>query len=164
VPASLCGHAGIAERTIDNSAAYGAECLKRLRGEKDLVIHAAAQAQRAADFILGRTFEESDATHDVIAENRPTPDSLPFAHFRKRTVVILEPGDARAMRLERTRTMYRVSLPTGFRQLIDGHGSAKPQRKASVQARTTFHAELGGNRQERRRWLIVGLAMFSRLQ
>ena len=59
--AFLCGQAEIAERTIDNSAAYVAEWLKRLQSEKTLIVHAAAQAQRAADFILGRIFDESEA-------------------------------------------------------------------------------------------------------
>jgi antirestriction protein ArdC len=62
--AFLCGHAEIAERTIDNSAAYVAEWLKRLRSEKTLIVQAAAQAQRAADFILGRTFEENNGAQD----------------------------------------------------------------------------------------------------
>jgi antirestriction protein ArdC len=60
--AFLCGQAEIAERTIDNSAAYVAEWLKRLKDDKKLVVQAAAQAQRAADFVLGRTYEEE--AHD----------------------------------------------------------------------------------------------------
>ena len=55
--AFLSGHAGIAERTIENSAAYIAGWLERLRGDNRLVVQAAAQAQRAADYILGRQFE-----------------------------------------------------------------------------------------------------------
>lgn len=51
--AFLCGHVGIAERTVDNSAAYIGGWLKALRDDKKLVVVAAAQAQRAADFILG---------------------------------------------------------------------------------------------------------------
>ena len=53
--AFLCGQAEIVERTIDNSAAYVSEWLKRLKDDKKLIIQAAAQAQRAADFVLGRT-------------------------------------------------------------------------------------------------------------
>ena len=56
--AFLCGQAGIAERTLDNSAAYVASWLQRLRDDRRLVVQAAAQAQKAADFILGRTFSE----------------------------------------------------------------------------------------------------------
>ena len=62
--AFLCGQADIAERTIDNSASYVAEWLKRLKDDKKLIVHAAAQAQRAADFVLGITFEESEAAND----------------------------------------------------------------------------------------------------
>ena len=60
--AFLCGHAGIVERTLDNSAAYVAAWLARLKDDVRLVVQAAAQAQRAADFILARQFgEESEA-------------------------------------------------------------------------------------------------------
>jgi antirestriction protein ArdC len=59
--AFLCGQAGIVELTIDNSAAYLQSWLKRLKEDKTLIVYAAAQAQKAADFVLGRTFEESEA-------------------------------------------------------------------------------------------------------
>jgi antirestriction protein ArdC len=55
--AFLCGHAEIAERTIDNSAAYLHGWLEQLRNDRTLIVQAAAQAQKAADFILG-TFNE----------------------------------------------------------------------------------------------------------
>jgi len=51
--AFLCGHAEIVERTLDNSAAYIKGWLDQLRGDKAMVVQAAAQAQRATDFILG---------------------------------------------------------------------------------------------------------------
>lgn len=51
--AFLCGQAGIVERTLDNSAAYVGSWLQRLRDDRRLVVQAAAQAQKAADFILG---------------------------------------------------------------------------------------------------------------
>ena len=44
---------------------------------------------------------------------------FPFAHYRKRIVVILEPGDIIAMRLERTRTYYRSTLAAVYRQLVE---------------------------------------------
>lgn len=50
--AFLCGKAGIVERTIDNSAAYIHSWLDRLQDDVRLVVQAAAQAQKAADFIL----------------------------------------------------------------------------------------------------------------
>ena len=57
--AFLCGQAEIAERTIDNSAAYLQGWLEQLRSDKTLIVSAAAQAQKAADFILGYGHEES---------------------------------------------------------------------------------------------------------
>jgi antirestriction protein ArdC len=62
--AFLCGLAEIGERTIDNSAAYLNGWLEQLRQDKMLIVQAAAQAQKAADFILGRTFAEGEAAHD----------------------------------------------------------------------------------------------------
>jgi len=52
--AFLCGHCGIENATLDNSAAYIAGWLRKLRDDRKLVIEAAAQAQKAADLILGR--------------------------------------------------------------------------------------------------------------
>lgn len=52
--AFLCGHVGIENKTLDNSAAYIASWLKRLKNDSKLVIIAAGQAQKASDFILGR--------------------------------------------------------------------------------------------------------------
>ncbi len=59
--AFLCGHADIVDRTIDNSAAYLAGWLKQLQNDRTLIVYAAAQAQKAADFILDRKFAESEA-------------------------------------------------------------------------------------------------------
>jgi antirestriction protein ArdC len=59
--AFLCGQAGIAEQTLDNSAAYVQNWLTALQNDKKLIVQAAGQAQRAADFILGTKFEESSA-------------------------------------------------------------------------------------------------------
>jgi antirestriction protein ArdC len=52
--AFLAGLTGIDLMTIPNSAAYLASWIRRLRGEPKLVISAAAQAQKAVDFILNR--------------------------------------------------------------------------------------------------------------
>jgi len=60
--AFLCGHAEITERTIDNSAAYLNGWLEQLRNDKTLIVSAAAQAQKAADFILGKKFEDAQVS------------------------------------------------------------------------------------------------------
>ena len=67
--AFLCGHAEIVERTIENSAAYLHGWLEQLRNDKILIVQAAAQAQKAADFILGNGPEDSL----VNAPNTKTP-------------------------------------------------------------------------------------------
>ena len=51
--AFLCGHSGVLDRTLENSAAYVQGWLERLKNDKRLVVQAAAQAQKAADYILG---------------------------------------------------------------------------------------------------------------
>jgi antirestriction protein ArdC len=52
--AFLCGEAGIFDRTVNNSAAYLQGWLKALDHDRSLIITAAAQAQKAADYILNR--------------------------------------------------------------------------------------------------------------
>ena len=49
--AFLCGHCGIENRTIQESAAYIQGWLDRLRDDRKLIVHAATQAQKACDFI-----------------------------------------------------------------------------------------------------------------
>ncbi len=65
--AFLCGFSGIENITIENSAAYIAGWLKALKNDKTLLIHAAAQAQKAADFILNRKEGESEDVEEVAA-------------------------------------------------------------------------------------------------
>jgi len=55
--AFLCGEAGILDTRLDQSASYIDGWLGALRNDRRLVVMAAAQAQKAADFILNRTFE-----------------------------------------------------------------------------------------------------------
>jgi hypothetical protein len=50
----LCAEAGISNAVIQNQAAYVAGWPKKLRNDRRLVILAAAQAQHAADYILGK--------------------------------------------------------------------------------------------------------------
>jgi antirestriction protein ArdC len=52
--AFLCAETGIEQTTIDNSAAYIQSWLKELKNDKTMVILAAGQAQKAADFIMNR--------------------------------------------------------------------------------------------------------------
>ena len=56
--AFLCAVAGIEQATLENSAAYIDGWRRVIGTDPKLVVTAAAQAQKASDFILGRTFEE----------------------------------------------------------------------------------------------------------
>ena len=50
--AFLSGHCGIESTTLSQSASYIQNWLERLKEDRKLVIHAAAQAQKACDYIL----------------------------------------------------------------------------------------------------------------
>lgn len=58
--AMLCGVTGIAPLTVQNSAAYLKGWLSALKNDKKLLIAAASQAQKAADFILNNTVAEEE--------------------------------------------------------------------------------------------------------
>jgi antirestriction protein ArdC len=66
--AFLCGHAGIEQGTIVNSAAYIRGWLKALKNDKMLLVHAAAQAQKASDYILNRKGGEDDTVTEHAAD------------------------------------------------------------------------------------------------
>jgi len=59
--AFLCAEAGISPAVIENQAAYIQGWLKKLRDDRKLVIHAAAKAQKAADYILNVKPEQQGA-------------------------------------------------------------------------------------------------------
>ena len=71
--AFLCAHADIAERTVENSAAYIKNWLGRLKSDKRLVVQAAAQAQVAADYILGIK-PDTPSAGESAPETAPKPD------------------------------------------------------------------------------------------
>jgi antirestriction protein ArdC len=48
--AFLCAEAGISAAVLENQAAYLAGWLSKLREDRKLLVYAAAQAQKAADF------------------------------------------------------------------------------------------------------------------
>jgi antirestriction protein ArdC len=52
--AMLCGIAGIEQKTLENSAAYLDTWIARLKSDSRLLVSAASQAQKAADFIQGK--------------------------------------------------------------------------------------------------------------
>jgi len=53
--AMLCGVTGISPATLSNSASYLQSWIDRLRGDSKLVVSAASAAEKAADYILGKS-------------------------------------------------------------------------------------------------------------
>jgi antirestriction protein ArdC len=53
--AFLCGNCEIIDETLDNSAAYINSWVKKLKEDPKVIIKAASAAQKAADFIMGKT-------------------------------------------------------------------------------------------------------------
>ena len=71
--AFLCAIAGIAnEHTDRNTTAYIQNWISKLQEDNRLIVHAAANAQRAADCILGETFEDKTATADGTEDAEPS--------------------------------------------------------------------------------------------
>src|SRR5260370_22051961 len=60
-PTSLSPQSGISPVVLENQAAYVQGWLAKLRSDKRMVVIAAAQAQRAADYILDRTSSAESA-------------------------------------------------------------------------------------------------------
>jgi antirestriction protein ArdC len=58
--AMLAGMAGISQSTLSNSASYLQSWIKRLKSDSRLIISAASHAQKAADYILGKTQGEGE--------------------------------------------------------------------------------------------------------
>ena len=65
--AFLCAEAGISQAVIENQGAYIQGWLKALKNDNKLLISAAAQAQKAADFMMGRLEVEVEAEPIALA-------------------------------------------------------------------------------------------------
>lgn len=76
--AFLCGHAGIEEQTLENSAAYVENWLAQLQNDKKLVMQTAAQSQKAADLssALSSNLPKVDWQKIKSAEPRGSADSV----------------------------------------------------------------------------------------
>ncbi len=82
--AYLCGHCELEQATLAQSASYIQNWLERLKDDRKLVVHAAAQAQKACDFILDVHPNEEEAATEpqpkefkvVALRECPTPESM----------------------------------------------------------------------------------------
>jgi len=82
--AFLCGQCDIGHHTIDQSASYIQSWLGKLKEDRKLVVHAAAQAQKACDFILDIKRAEDEGPAElrsqefkvVALRDCPLPDAM----------------------------------------------------------------------------------------
>ena len=80
--AFLCGHAGIYPVVVQNTASYISGWLGVLKKDKKLVIAAAGQAQRSADWILGVKPDVADPEQTAPAESQSAePSKAEGANF-----------------------------------------------------------------------------------
>lgn len=75
--AFMCAAAGISPPTIEQSASYLQSWISVLKGDKRLVVSAAGAAQKAADLMLGTTFDNAACsnTEKTTSKNVPSPTS-----------------------------------------------------------------------------------------
>jgi len=67
--AFLFAEAGISPAVIENQAAYVAGWLKKLRDNRKLVVHTAAQAQKAADYTVVTQNDDGQFSGSAIGIN-----------------------------------------------------------------------------------------------
>lgn len=63
--AFLCSYTGIEDKTLNNSAAYINHWRQKISSDPKLVVAAASQAQKAADFILGLLEEDEEDNNET---------------------------------------------------------------------------------------------------
>lgn len=86
--AFLSNEAGILNQIqFDNSAAYLASWIEKLENDPRMIVSAASQAQKSADFVLGIEQKES-------LEGLTSPEEMPLEVASKRTVTSRMPGFA----------------------------------------------------------------------
>jgi antirestriction protein ArdC len=66
--AFLCAHAGIAPKTLDNSASYIGFWSKALKNDPTWLVRAASAAAKASDFILGKQWKSEDSEDEDAAK------------------------------------------------------------------------------------------------
>ncbi|MGH7778921.1 MAG: zincin-like metallopeptidase domain-containing protein [Candidatus Binataceae bacterium] len=110
--AFLCAEAGISNAVIENQAAYVAGWLTKLRDDRKLLIHAASQAQRAADYI----FSVGSLRNKAAWRSRNTFGPAPLAEPTRPKVLQRNPAAAEAVRVELNRLVDDLfsEIPFGW--------------------------------------------------
>jgi len=71
--AMLCGITGIEQKTLENSSAYLKAWIAQLKSDSRLLVSAASQAQKAADFIQGKAAAHQEAEAQAAQTAGPPP-------------------------------------------------------------------------------------------
>lgn len=80
--AMLCGVVGIESRTLGNSAAYLQTWINRLKSDARLIISAASHAQKATDYVLGKTSSETETSLAPFKQSAsPNPSLVPYPNL-----------------------------------------------------------------------------------
>ncbi len=66
--AFLCGLSGIERETLENSAAYLQNWITRLKADHKLILSAASQAQKAADYIAAKSLADQSESESTTQE------------------------------------------------------------------------------------------------
>ena len=75
--AYLCGLTDIDQHTLDNNAAYIKSWIRTFKDDPKILVLAAAQAQKAVDYMLAHQSVPADTQEEFITEEAPM-ESLPF--------------------------------------------------------------------------------------
>jgi antirestriction protein ArdC/proteasome lid subunit RPN8/RPN11 len=126
--AFLCGHCAIENVTIDCSASYIEHWLVRLKEDRKLLIHAAAQAQKACDHIMDLKFPEEYTSikqqpqeFKVVALREcPTPDHMQLCDTPEKATVYWRTHVASSIQFNRECECF-VVLFLNTRRRVRGH-------------------------------------------
>jgi antirestriction protein ArdC len=117
--AFLSNEAGILDRVrFDNSAAYLASWIAKLENDPRLIVSAASQAQRSADFIMGVQQKES------LLESQLSPDGMPLNWARENGIDTRISGFA-----------HRDNDEDGVSNLMEWKHGTKPNDRLSMPRR-----------------------------
>jgi antirestriction protein ArdC len=156
--AFLCAIAGIAnEHTDRNTTAYIQNWISKLEEDNRLIVHAAANAQKAVDSILGSTFEEESETTENAGDAAPAA-SPHLSSRHRRTSFYRHKTEARRRVARLCPTSCRSGGRPRERALLSPFGRAAPSRQTIVRVCHLGAPTTPASHHRRTRSLPVSLA------
>jgi len=139
--AFLAAAAGISPPTIDQSAAYIDGWRKKIHGDKKLVVQAAGAGQRAADHILGVTWDNASDNHE--SHQKPSHSTQTAMIDRETTTHEVDPA-----RLQNGCWSHEKGVELGEGDIAGSYSADVIAMKGRVRRPFTFHGVL---------WVCVGI-------